>query len=74
MKRTKEKAKPTPVQRPGSWQAPDGPADDRVIRIRVSRGQRAMMDRRAAQAGKTLSGWLRDLALKSDEEDEDEEA
>lgn len=61
MKRTK--FKPTPVQRPGSWQAPDGPANDRVVRIRVSPGQRATMDRRAAQAGKTLSGWLRDLAL-----------
>jgi hypothetical protein len=67
MKRT-PKAKPTPCQRPGSWQAQDGPANDRVIRIRVSRGQRATMDRRAAQAGKTLSGWLRDIAL--DESDE----
>jgi hypothetical protein len=66
MKRTK--SKPTPVQRPGSWQAPDGPANDRVIRIRVSRGQRATMDRRAAQAGKTLSGWLRDLAMDETED------
>ena len=68
MKRTKEKMKPTPVQRPGSWQAPDGPANDRVIRIRVSRGQRATMDRRAARAGKTLSGWLRDLAMDESED------
>lgn len=59
----KKRTKPTPVQRPGSWQAPDGPASGRVVRIRVSPGQRATMDRRAAQAGKTLSGWLRDLAL-----------
>lgn len=66
MKRTK--TKPPPIQRPGSWQAPDGPANDRVIRIRVSRGQRATMDRLAAQAGKPLSGWLRDLALAQDED------
>lgn len=63
MAKKRTKPKPAPVQRPGSWQAPDGPADDRVVRIRVSRGQRATMDRRAAQAGKTLSGWLRDLAM-----------
>ncbi len=65
-RRTKQP--PTPVQRPGSWQAPDGPANDRVIRIRVSRGQRATMDRRAAKAGKTLSGWLRDLAMDETED------
>lgn len=69
MAKKRTKAKPTPVQRPGSWQAPDGPADDRVVRIRVSRGQRATMDRRAAQAGKTLSGWLRDLAMYEDAKD-----
>ena len=65
----KKRTKPTPVQRPGSWQAPDGPANDRVIRVRVSRGQRAKMDLRSAQAGKTLSGWLRDLALPEEAED-----
>ena len=64
----KKRTKPTPVQRPGSWQAPDGPANDRVVRIRVSPGQRATMDRRAALAGKTLSGWLRDLAMDESED------
>ena len=50
------------IPRPATWLAPDGPADHRVIRVRVSPAQRQTFDAAAQRAGKTLSGWLRDLA------------
>jgi hypothetical protein len=51
--------------RPATWLAPDGPADQRVIRVRVSPAQRKTFDDAASRAGKTLSGWLRDLATEA---------
>ena len=53
------------VPRPATWLAPDGPADQRVIRVRVSPAQRQTFDAAAQRAGKTLSGWLRDLATEA---------
>jgi uncharacterized protein (DUF1778 family) len=53
------------IPRPATWIAPDGPADHRVIRVRVSPGQRQTFDAAAQRTGKTLSGWLRDLATEA---------
>lgn len=55
----------TYTPRPKTWLAPDGPADQRVIRVRVSPAQRKMFDDAAARAGITLSGWLRELAIEA---------
>lgn len=49
--------------RPSAWIGEDGPADDRVIRLKVSPGQRAAFDAAAKACGKSLSAWLRDVAL-----------
>lgn len=50
--------------RPTRWVSPDGPSDKTLIKVRSTKAQREQFARAAQAAGKTVSGWMRDLALR----------
>jgi|GEM_PF-4217644 uncharacterized protein (DUF1778 family) len=53
--------------RPSRWVGPEGPSDKTLIKIRANKAQREAFSAAAQAAGKTVSGWMRDLAIEATE-------
>ena len=49
--------------RPDRWYDESGPSDNTQVKVRVNAQHRAAFKTAARQAGKSVSTWMRDLAL-----------